>query len=103
MSGKSGKHNPDDVLIGFLDSPEIKALTELVAEKDGAANVSDYFRTFIFDRATGHGIMADGKVVPKWRDRITVRAAAIRQSRREKSEARKASRAAKHTKATKGE
>ena len=101
MSGKGGQHNPDDVLIGFLDSPEIKALTELVSECDtkiGADNVSDYFRTSIFDRATALGIMKDGKIVPEWRDRITVRAAAIRQAKREKSEARKAARAAKHHK-----
>lgn len=95
MSGKSGKHNPDDVLIGMMDSPEVKALAELVAEADHASNTSDWMRQQIFNRATANGIMRDGKVLPEWRDRVIVRAAAIRQAKREASDARKAARAAK--------
>ena len=59
MSKTSGPHNPDDVLIGFLDSPEVKALTALVAEAEGS-NVSDLFRRFVFARAEAHGMMRGG-------------------------------------------
>lgn len=89
MSKTSGKHNPDDVLIGFLDSPEVKALTALVAEADGAMNVSDMFRRFIFSRAAVHGMMRDGKVVGEWRERVRDGAEAIRAARRTRSERRK--------------
>lgn len=89
MSKTSGKHNPDDVLIGFLDSPEVKALTALVAEADGAQTVSDMFRQFIFSRATVHGMMRDGKVVGKWRERVRESAETIRAAKRSRSERRK--------------
>lgn len=95
MSGKSGKHNPDDVLIGFLDSPEIKAFSVLVAEADGFTNVADFFRQHIFDRALAHGMMKDGKAVGEWRDKVVTQAAAIRQAKRERSESIRASRTAK--------
>jgi len=89
MSKVSGPHNPDDVLIGFMDSPEIRALAELVTEKDKIGTVSDFFRQHIFDRATAHGIMLDGKVQGEWRVRIAARAEAIRENRKRRSEARK--------------
>lgn len=89
MSKASGKHNPDDVLIGFLDSPEVKALTALVAEADGELNVSDMFRRFIFDRAAAHGMMRDGKVTDEWRERVRESAEAIRAAKRTRSERRK--------------
>lgn len=95
MGGKSGSHNPDDVLIGMMDSPEVKALLELVAKADGESNTSDWMRRQIFTRALAHGMMVEGKVVGEWKDRVVVRAAAIRQEKREKSEARKAARNAK--------
>lgn len=86
MGGKGGKHNPDDVLIGYADSPEVKALTMFVAEKDGFSNVADMFRSFVMDRAVAHGIIKDGKAVGEWEDNIKWQAAAIRQKRRERSE-----------------
>lgn len=98
MPGKSGKHNPDDVLIGLLDSPEVKAFSEFAAEADGYDNVSDWIRAFIFERGTVHGMMVDGKAVGEWRDKVIVRAAAIRQQKRERSEAIKRRRAAKEAK-----
>ena len=88
MSKTSGKHNPDDVLIGFLDSPEVKALTALVAEAEGS-NVSDLFRRFIFERATARGMMRDGKVTENWRARVAEDAAIIRANKRKRSESRK--------------
>lgn len=98
MSKVSGPHNPDDVLIGFMDSPEIRALAELVTERDGIGTVSDFFRRHIFDRATAHGIMRDGKVQGEWRVRIAARAEAIREAKRRRSEARKQKAAGKNTK-----
>ena len=77
MSKVSGPHNPDDVLIGFIDSPEVKALTALVAEAEGE-NVSDLFRKFVFSRAEAHGMMRGGKVVDEWRERVRESAAIIR-------------------------
>lgn len=103
MSKVSGPHNPDDVLIGFLDSPEIRALAELVTEKDGVATVSDFFRQHIFNRATAHGIMRNGVVHGEWRERIAARAEAIRENKKRRSEARKRAATAKHTKQPKGE
>jgi hypothetical protein len=102
MSKVSGPHNPDDVLIGFMDSPEIRALAELVTEKDGVSTVSDFFRKHIFNRATAHGIMRDGKVQGEWRERIAARAEAIRENKKRRSEARKRAATAKHTKQPKG-
>lgn len=88
MSRTSGPHNPDDVLIGFLDSPEVKALTALVAEAEGS-NVSDLFRRFVFARAEAHGMMHDRKVVGEWRERVREGAEAIRAAKRKRSERRK--------------
>ncbi len=88
MSKTSGPHNPDDVLIGFLDSPEVKALTALVAEAEGS-NVSDLFRRFVFARAEAHGMMRGGKVTENWRERVREGAEAIRAAKRERSEHRK--------------
>lgn len=89
MSKTSGPHDPDDVLIGFMDSPEVKALTALVAEAEGAETVSDMFREFIFARAEAHGMMRDRKVVGKWRDVVRESAEAIRAAKRIRSERRK--------------
>lgn len=88
MSKTSGKHNPDDVLIGFLDSPEVKALTALVAEAEGS-NVSDLFRRYVFERATAHGMMRDGKVVGEWREKVKESAEIIRANKKTRSERRK--------------
>lgn len=88
MSKTSGKHNPDDVLIGFLDSPEVKALTALVAEAEGS-NVSDMFRRFIFDKAETHGMLRGGKVVDGWRERVRESAEIIRANKQKRSESRK--------------
>jgi len=88
MSKTSGPHNPDDVLIGFIDSPEVKALTALVAEAEGE-NVSDLFRKFVFSRAEAHGMMRGGKVVDGWRERVRESAAIIRANKRKRSESRK--------------
>lgn len=90
MSGSSGKHNPDDVIIGMMDSPEVKALAELVAEADKCNNFSDWMRRQIFDRASFNGIILNGKVVPEWRDRVKLRAENIRSAKREKAAARAA-------------
>ncbi len=88
MSKTSGKHNPDDVLIGFLDSPEVKALTALVAEAEGS-NVSDLFRRFVFKRAEAHGMMRGGRVAEDWRGRVAETATLIRANRKARSERRK--------------
>ena len=88
MSKTSGKHNPDDVLIGFIDSPEVKALTALVAEAEGE-NVSDLFRKFVFSRAEAHGMMRGGKVVEGWRERVRESAEIIRANKRKRSERQK--------------
>ncbi len=88
MSKTSGPHNPDDVLIGFLDSPEVKALTALVAEAEGS-NVSDLFRRFVFARAEAHGMMRGGKVTDNWRERVREGAEVIRANKQKRSERRK--------------
>jgi len=88
MSKTSGPHNPDDVLIGFLDSPEVKALTALVAEAEGS-NVSDLFRRFVFARAEAHGMMRGGKVTENWRERVREGAEIIRANKQKRSERRK--------------
>ena len=88
MSKTSGKHDPDDVLIGFLDSPEVKALTALVAEAEGS-NVSDMFRKFVFARAEAHGMLRGGKVVEGWRERVRESAEIIRANKRKRSERQK--------------
>ena len=88
MSKTSGPHNPDDVLIGFLDSPEVKALTALVAEAEGS-NVSDLFRRFVFARAEAHGMMRGGKVTDNWRERVREGAEVIRANKKKRSERRK--------------
>ena len=88
MSKTSGPHNPDDVLIGFLDSPEVKALTSLVAEAEGE-NVSDMFRKFVFARAEVHGMMRGDKVTDEWRERVKDCAEIIRANKRTRSERRK--------------
>ncbi len=88
MSKTSGKHNPDDVLIGFMDSPEVKALTALVAEAEGE-NVSDLFRKFVFTKAEAHGIMRGGKVVDRWRETVRESAEIIRANKMKRSESRK--------------
>lgn len=88
MSKTSGPHNPDDVLIGFLDSPEVKALTSFVAEAEGT-NVSDLFRQFVFAKAEAHGIMRSGKVTDEWRERVKDCAEIIRANKRTRSERRK--------------
>ena len=88
MSKTSGPHNPDDVLIGFLDSPEVKALTALVAEAEGS-NVSDLFRRFVFARAEVHGMMRGGKVTDNWRERVREGAEVIRANKQKRSERRK--------------
>ena len=88
MSKTSGPHNPDDVLIGFLDSPEVKALTALVAEAEGS-NVSDLFRRFVFARAEAHGMMRGGKVTDNWRERVREGAEIIRANKQKRSERRK--------------
>lgn len=84
MSKASGKHNPDDVLIGFLDSPEVKALTALVAEAEGL-NVSDMFRRYVFERAATHGMMKDGRVTDEWRERVAECATVLRANRKARS------------------
>lgn len=88
MSKTSGPHNPDDVLIGFLDSPEVKALTALVAEAEGS-NVSDLFRRFVFARAEAHGMMRGGKVTENWCERVREGAEIIRANKQKRSERRK--------------
>lgn len=78
----SGPHNPDDVLIGFLDSPEVKALAEIVTECERAKSVADFFRAHIAERAAAYGIMTNGVVQDKWRVRVAARAEAIRQAKK---------------------
>lgn len=89
MSKTSGPHNPDDVLIGFLDSPEVKALTALVAEAEHSRTVADMFRGYIFSRAEAHGMMRGGKVTAEWRGRVKEAAELIRANKRARSERRK--------------
>ena len=82
MSKTSGKHNPDHVLIGFMDSPEFKALAEMVAECETRNGIADIFRAYVADRAASYGIVVDGVIQDKWRARISSRAKRIREAKK---------------------
>ena len=52
----SGKHNPDNVLLGIHATPEVKALAGLVADNRGS-NITDTLLDGLFMLAEQAGIM----------------------------------------------
>ena len=84
MSKASGKHNPDSVLLGIHTSPEVKALAGLVAEMTGS-NITDTILDGLFRTAYENGITTrDGKVSPRYRDDIILRAGQVRAAKKER-------------------
>ena len=83
MSKTSGKHNPDNVLLGVHATPEIKALAGLVAELNGS-NITDTLLDGLMVMAERAGVVRGGKVLPQFRDEITLRAAQVRAAKKER-------------------
>ena len=83
MSKTSGKHNPDNVLLGVHTTPEIKALAGLVAERNGS-NITDTLLDGLMIMAERAGVVSGGKVLPQFRDDIRLRAAQVRAAKKER-------------------
>lgn len=83
MSKSSGKHNPDNVLLGIHATPEIKALAGLVAELNGS-NITDTLLDGLMVMAERAGVVRGGKVLPQFKDEITLRAAQVRAAKKER-------------------
>ncbi len=83
MSKTSGKHNPDNVLLGVHATPEIKALAGLVAEITGS-NITDTLLDGLMIMAEKAGVVRGGKVLPQYKDEITLRAAQVRAAKKER-------------------
>lgn len=83
MSKTSGKHNPDNVLLGVHTTPEIKALAGLVAERNGS-NITDTLLDGLMMMAERAGVVSGGKVLPQFRDDIRLRAAQVRAAKKER-------------------
>jgi len=83
MSKTSGKHNPDNVLLGVHATPEIKALAGLVAEINNS-NITDTLLDGLMHMAEQAGVVRGGKVLPQWKDEITLRAAQVRAAKKER-------------------
>ncbi len=79
----SGKHNPDNVLLGIHATPEVKALAGLVADNRGS-NITDTLLDGLFMLAEQAGIMRGGKVLPQYTDEIRLRAAQVRAAKKER-------------------
>lgn len=79
----SGKHNPDNVLLGIHATPEVKALAGLVADHRGS-NITDTLLDGLFMLAEQAGIMSGGKVLPQYTDEIRLRAAQVRAAKKER-------------------
>ena len=67
---RHGKHAPDVFRVSLYLSAEEKAIAILTAERQGRT-LSDVLRGGIVSEATRSGIMANGCVVEKFRDRIS--------------------------------
>jgi len=83
MGKTSGKHNPDNVLLGVHATPEIKALAGLVADITGS-NITDTLLDGLMLMAERAGVMRGGKVLPQYKDEITLRAAQVRMAKKER-------------------
>ena len=83
MSKTSGKHNPDNVLLGVHTTPEIKALAGLVAERNGS-NITDTLLDGLMVMAERAGVVSGGKVLPQFKDEIILRAAQVRAAKKER-------------------
>ena len=83
MSRTSGKHNPDNVLLGIHTTPEIKALAGLVADLLGS-NITDTLLDGLYSMAERVGVMRGVKVLPQFKDEITLRAAQVRAAKKER-------------------
>ncbi len=83
MSKTSGKHNPDNVLLGIHATPEIKALAGLVAEITGS-NITDTLLDGLMLMAENAGVTSGGKVLPQFKDEIKLRAAQVRAAKKER-------------------
>ena len=83
MSKTSGKHNPDNVLLGVHTTPEIKALAGLVAERNGS-NITDTLLDGLMMMAERAGVVSGGKVLPQFKDEIILRAAQVRAAKKER-------------------
>ena len=67
---RHGKHAPDVFRVSLYLSAEEKAIAILTAERQGRT-LSDVLRGGIVSEATRSGIMTNGCVVEKFRDRIS--------------------------------
>ena len=68
MSKTSGKHNPDHVLVGFMDSPEFKALVIMTCDATGLS-ITDLLMDGIRRRAFAEGIIdSKGNIKPNRRE-----------------------------------
>lgn len=83
MSKTSGKHNPDNVLLGVHTTPEIKALAGLVAERNGS-NITDTLLDGLMVMAERAGVVSGGKVLQQFKDEIILRAAQVRAAKKER-------------------
>lgn len=83
MSGASGKHNPDSVLMGIHTKPEIKALAGLVADLMHST-ITDVILDGVMILAERVGITRGGKVVPEYEDEIKLRAEQVRANKKER-------------------
>lgn len=66
---RHGKHAPNVFRISLYLSAEEKAIAILTAERQGKT-LSDILRCGILNEAIRSGIMVNGRVVEKFRDRI---------------------------------
>lgn len=71
ITGESrhGKHAPDVFRVSLYLSAEEKAIAILTAEKQGKT-LSDVLRNGIMSEATRSGIVENGRVIEKFRERI---------------------------------
>ncbi len=83
MSKTSGKHNPDNVLLGVHATPEIKALAGLVADTVDSS-ITDVLLDGLMLMAENAGIASGGKVLPQYKDEIILRAAQVRAAKKER-------------------
>lgn len=81
--GISGKHNPDNVLLGIHTTPEMKALAAFIAEKTNRS-ITDVILDGIMSEGTRAGIISDGKVLPEFKDQIIIKAGIVRANKKER-------------------
>ncbi|MBR0198387.1 MAG: hypothetical protein IJQ34_09680 [Kiritimatiellae bacterium] len=83
MSKTSGKHNPDNVLLGVHATPETKALAGLVADINNS-NITDTLLDGLMIMAERAGVVRNNKVLPEYKDEINLRAAQVRAAKKER-------------------